>query len=457
MSVLKADICVIGAGSGGLSVAAGAVQLGLSVVLIERGEMGGDCLNRGCVPSKSLLAMAKKGMTFHQAHQHVQQAITTIAPHDSVERFEKMGCTVVRQPARFIDRNTLECGDGQTIRARYIVIAAGSRPHIPDIKGLDADKVLTNETLFTLSEKPKHLAIIGGGPMGVEMAQAHTKMGCRVTLVTCGEILPRDDRDCVDSVRKALQADGVTIHENTVVYKAIFGKTPSLKTSAGIIEATHILVATGRTPNVDTLNLNAANIKYDGGGIIVNKRLQTNHSHIYALGDIIKDGPQFTHAAGYQAGIIIRNICFRLPAKTDYTSLPWVTYTSPELAHVGMTETEAERRFSRHKIRVLTKNIADNDRAVTEGIDNRMIKIVGKTNGTILGVSIVGDHAGEMLPLWILALQKTMTMKDIAGLILPYPTLSEIHKSVASEWYKDALFSDKTRFLVRWLQKLPSF
>lgn len=455
--MLQVDICVIGAGSGGLSVASGAAQLGMSVALIEKGEMGGDCLNRGCVPSKALLAMAKKGTTFRQAHNHVKDSISAIAPHDSQERFENMGCHVIRQAVHFIDANTVETADGKKIRARYFVIAAGSRPFMPEIKGLKADKVLTNETIFNLEKKPDHLVIIGGGPIGVEMAQAHIKLGCQVTLITRGEILPKDDPDCVEVVRRQLTKDGVTLHENTDIDSMTFGKMPTIKIAKNTIIASHILIATGRQANVDTLNLGVAKIKYDNKGIKVNKRLRTNRSHIYAIGDINKDGPQFTHAAGYQAGIVIGNICFRMRAKVDYKTLPWVTYTSPELAHVGMTQNQAEKTYGKRKIRSVSKQFASNDRAVTEGINTGFIKVIAKRNGKILGVSIVGEQAGDMLPLWLLAMQKDMKIKDIAGLILPYPTLSEVHKAITSEWYRDTLFSDRTRFIVRILQKLPSF
>jgi pyruvate/2-oxoglutarate dehydrogenase complex dihydrolipoamide dehydrogenase (E3) component len=453
--MIKTDICIIGAGSGGLSVAAGAAQLGLSVVLIEKGEMGGDCLNTGCVPSKALLSMAKKGATFRQAHNHVRNAIAQIAPHDSQERFEELGCTVIRQPAYFIDKKTVETADGQKIQARYIVIAAGSRAFIPPIKGINERRILTNETIFNLGEKPQHLAIIGGGPIGVELAQAHVKLGCKVSLITKGEILSKDDRDCVEIVREQLLKDGIALYEHAEITKIAHGQTHKIHLKNDIIEASHILVATGRKPNTDGLHLDKAGIKHDSGGIIVDKRLRTNHHHIYAIGDILKDSPQFTHVAGYQAGIVIRNICFKLPAKVDYKALPWVTYTAPELAHIGMTETQAIEAHGQDNIRILSKDISGNDRAVTEGVTQGLIKIIGRMNGKILGVSIVAENAGEMLPLWSLAITKGMKMKDVAGLILPYPTVSDVNKSIAGEWYKGQLFSSKTKKIIRLLQKLP--
>ena len=455
--MLKAEICVIGAGSGGLSVASAAVQLGLSVILVEKDKMGGDCLNRGCVPSKALLSVAKKGGTFRQAHNHIKEAILKIAPHDSQERFEKLGCTVIRESVRFFDSNTLETEKGVKISARYFVIAAGSRPFLPPIEGLDADKIYTNETIFELPEKPDHLAIIGGGPIGVEMAQAHIKLGCKVTLLTRGKILSKDDPECVNVIREKLLKDGVVICEDCHIQSMSFGKTPIIKTTDDTFKPSHILVATGRQPNVDNLNLDAAKINYDEKGIIVNKMLKTNRNRIFAIGDIVKHGPQFTHIAGYHAGIVIRNICFKMWASVDYKALPWVTYTSPELAHIGITEAEALEKLGDKNVRVLKQNFYANDRAITENIATGFIKIVGRTNGKILGVSIVSENAGEMLPVWSLAIQKNLKMKDIAGLILPYPTISEIHKAITGAWYKDKLFSNHTKLIIRLLQKLPSF
>jgi pyruvate/2-oxoglutarate dehydrogenase complex dihydrolipoamide dehydrogenase (E3) component len=455
----KFDICVIGAGAGGLSVASGAAQLGMNVCLIEKDEMGGDCLNRGCVPSKALLHAAKENETYLMANRHVHESITKIAPHDSQERFEGLGCTVIREPVHFVSKHEIETASGQKIRAKYFVIAAGSRAFIPNIKGLDKDKILTNENIFRLEGRPDHLCIIGGGPVGVEMAQAHVKLGCAVTLITHGTILPKDDTQCVEIIRNQLIKDGIALHENVQITSVKHGrKYHDLKIKGGeTVKATHILVATGRAPNIDTLHLSAAKVKFDDGGIKVNKHLRTNRKNIFALGDIIKDGPKFTHACAYQAGILIRNICFRMEAKVNYSSLPWVTYTSPELAHVGLTETQARNKYRSKNIRVLEKSLVGNDRAVTDKIHQGLIRIIGKQDGTILGASIVAPQAGEMIAPWCLAISKNMKMKDMASIILPYPTLSEIHKTIAGEWYKDQLFSKKTRFLVRLLQKLPRF
>lgn len=456
--IINTDICIIGAGSGGLSVAAGAAQLGMSVTLIEKSDMGGDCLNTGCVPSKALLAMGKRETSFADAHAHVQNVIKAIEPHDSQERFEGLGCRVIRSHARFIDKHRVETDDGYRIKAKFIVIATGSRAFIPPIKGLDKNRVLTNENIFTLDDKPEHLIIIGGGPIGVEMAQAHVNLGCKVSLIDMGSIMPKDDPECVDIVREKLKSDGVNLYEKTSISSITHGDDVHIvHTAAGDIQGSHILMATGRVPNVEGLELERTDIAYEKRGITVNSRLQTNHRHIYAIGDV-NGGPQFTHIAGYQAGIVIRNICFRLPAKVNYTALPWVTYTSPEVANVGMTYQDACNKHGKDNLRIVRYELPSNDRAVAEQTKVGLIKVIGlKKSGKILGTSIVGDNAGEMLPIWVLAIQKGMKMSDIAGLILPYPTLGESHKFVAGSWYKEQLFSDKTKNIIRWLQKLPIF
>lgn len=457
------DLCVIGGGSGGLSVAAGAVQLGLSVVLIEGGEMGGDCLNTGCVPSKSILSIAKNGGSFDEAHAHIRKVIETIAPHDSVERFEGLGVTVLQSYARFIDKNRLITEAGDRVTARFIVIATGSSALIPQIKGLDKNKILTNESIFTLSEKPDHLMIIGGGPIGMEMAAAHSDLGCKVTVIDQTSILAKDDPELVSVIRDAL-APKMTLLENTAIESIEHGEVGHKITVTGAdgkqstLLGSHILMATGRAPTVNGLDLNAARIAHSKKGISVNQRLQTNHNHIYAIGDCAEGAPQFTHIAGYHAGIVIRNICFRFPAKTNYKTLPWVTYTSPEIANVGMTESMAIAKHGTDKIRCLTVPMSGIDRAITDDETQGMIKIVGlQKSGKILGVGIVAKDAGEMIAPWSLAISKNMKFKDIAGLILPYPTRSEISKRAAGAWYTDTLFSDKIRKIIQWLQKLPIY
>ncbi len=350
---LHADLCIIGAGSGGLSVAAGAAQMGASVVLIEKGAMGGDCLNTGCVPSKALIAAAHAAhaitdgrrfgvhaaaprIDFREVHDHVHGVIGAIAPHDSVERFEGLGCYVIRSAARFVDRRTVEA-HGQRIRARRFVVATGSRAAVPPIQGLADSGFLTNESIFELRERPSHLIVMGGGPIGVEMAQSFRRLGSEVTLVEKFSILAKDEPEAVEVVRKQLLAEGVTLLEGTGVKSAIKAKGGVVVElerdgdAAETISGSHLLVAAGRRPNIEGLNLEAAGIIHTPKGITVDARLRTSNTSVFAIGDVA-GGPQFTHVAGYHAGIVIRNALFGLPAKVTYDALPWVTYADPELA-----------------------------------------------------------------------------------------------------------------------------
>lgn len=449
-----ADICVIGAGSAGLSVAAGTAQLGLRTVLIEGNEMGGDCLNTGCVPSKALLHAARSGSAFADAMAHVRQAIATIAPHDSVERFEGLGVSVIEGYATFINAKTVRVGE-QDISAKHIVIATGSSPAIPDIEGLAPDKVLTNQNLFNLSELPEHLVVIGGGPLGLEMAQAFTDLGSKVTVLDQGRILARDDIELGRQLKHDLESQGIRILENVRIKSMAHGQSIDIRVSGvedELIKASHCLVATGRTPNLKQLHLDAAGVDFTPKGISVDHRLRTTAKNIWAIGDVTGE-PQFTHVSGYHASVLVKNLAFKIPAKVDYKALPWVTYTSPELAQIGMTEEQAKAEYGEKNIRVVREDMSNNDRAITDDLCHGKIKAVGLKNGKILGVSILAENAGEMLPLWSLALSKGMKFKDIASLILPYPTRSEICKRVSSAWYTEALFSDKIRKLVNFLVK----
>ncbi|WP_366656568.1 FAD-dependent oxidoreductase [Fodinicurvata sp. EGI_FJ10296] len=478
-TLIDVDLCIIGAGSAGLSVAAGAAQLGLSTVLIERGEMGGDCLNTGCVPSKALLAAGKRAtahrmtdipgikghepdIDFGAVKGHVAATIAAIAPMDSQERFEGFGVKVIRASARFVGPDRVEAGD-TVVRARHFVVAAGSRASIPPISGLDPDKVLTNESVFDLRDRPDHLLIIGGGPIGIEMAQAHRRLGCRVTVVDMGPILPRDDAVCVDELRAILSAEGIDIREHVGITRVEHGRdgnpqsvSLTIKAADGTqseLNGSHLLVAAGRKASVDGLGLDAAGVAHDRSGIKTDARLRSSNKRVFAVGDIA-GGPQFTHIAGYQAGIVIRNICFRLPAKVDYSHMPWVTYTDPELAQTGLTEAAA-RKTHGDRIRVVEWPFAENDRAIAEKATVGRVRIVALKNGRIVGASILGAHAGELIGLWALAISRRLKIGAVAGMILPYPTLSEAGKRAAGVWYTPTLFSDRTRRLVRWLRRLP--
>jgi pyruvate/2-oxoglutarate dehydrogenase complex dihydrolipoamide dehydrogenase (E3) component len=468
-AVLRPDLCIIGAGSAGLSAAAAAAQLGASTVLIERGAMGGDCLNYGCVPSKSLLAAAKAAylwrhsadfgiaydppqIDFAAIGDKIAEIIGNIAPHDSVERFEGLGVTVLRAEARFTGRRSVHAGAVE-IRPRRFVIATGSHPAIPPIPGLERVPYLTNETIFANRLRPDHLLIIGGGPIGVEMAQAHCRLGSRVTVLDAGPILPRDDPELTGLLADRLAEEGISLRPRVAIAAAEREDDGVvLRLADGErIAGTHLLVAAGRRPSVEALDLKAAGIAADARGITVDRRLRTSNRRAYAIGDVA-GGPQFTHIAGYHAGIVIRNALFRLPAKVDYRALPWVTYTDPELAQVGMTEAQA--RAGGGEVRVLRWPFAENDRAQTERETTGLVKIVAAGNGRVLGASILAPGAGELILPWALAVAQNLKLGAIANLIAPYPTRGEAGKRAAGAYYAPALFSRRTRSLVRFLARL---
>ncbi|MBK1696729.1 dihydrolipoyl dehydrogenase family protein [Rhodovibrio salinarum] len=471
---LTPDLCVIGAGSAGLAVAAGAQQMGADTVLVERGKMGGDCLNTGCVPSKALLAAgkaaqldrlaAKYGLTtdapqvdFAAVHRHVHDVIASIAPHDSVARFEGLGVRVVQAHGAFEDPRTLTA-DGVRIRPRRFVLATGSTAAVPPIPGIDKTPYLTNETVFDLTERPDHLIVIGGGPIGTELGQAFAHLGSRVSIVEMASLLPRDDPDMVAVLRAQLHADGLALYESTQVT----GVSPegngvavdiARDGQAQHLTGSHLLIAAGRKVNLDGLNLEAAGIaRTANGGLQVDARLRTTNRRVFAAGDVA-GGPQFTHVAGYHAGIVIKNALFRLPAKADHGSVPQVTYTTPEIASVGLGEAAARARYG-DKVRTLTWPFADNDRARAERTTEGMIRVVVDAKGRVLGAAIAGAHAGELIYPWILAVQRKEKVGAIAQMIAPYPTFGEISKRAAGSFYTPSLFSERTRKIVRLLAKL---
>ena len=463
------DLCVIGAGSGGLAVAAGAAQMGAEVVLVERGIMGGDCLNFGCVPSKSLLAAARiadlwrRGaglgiayarprIDFAAVADSVQRVIAEIAPNDSAERFEGLGVRVLRAEARFTSPRTVHAG-GVEIRPRRFVIATGSQPAVPPIPGLDDVPYLTNETVFANHDLPEHLIVIGGGPIGIEMAQAHRRLGARVTVLDVGPLLPRDDPELSAILAGRLSSEGIVVRPGIEI--ADIGrteKTVAVRLASGErISGSHLLVAAGRRPTIEGLDLAAAGIAATAQGITVDARLRTTNHRVFAIGDVA-GGPQFTHVALYHAGIVIRNALFRIPAKVDYRALPWVTYTDPELAQVGLTE--AGSRAIEGVPRVLRWRFAENDRAQTERETEGMVKVVTRGNGHILGASILGAGAGDLILPWALAISQKLKIGALANLIVPYPTRGEASKRAAGSYYTPTLFSARTRRLVRLLARL---
>ena len=463
------DICIIGGGSGGLSLAASAAQMGAKILLFEEGAMGGDCLNSGCVPSKALLAAAKaahqaKGaphmgvmgappqIDFTAVKSHVAAVIDGIAPHDSIERFAALGVTVISELAAFAGPREVALKHHK-VSASYGVIASGSQPVIREINGLSDIDFYTNETIFADPTKPDHLVIIGGGPIGIEMAQAHARLGVNVTVIEALSVMRRDDGELVALLKTLLEADGVTFIEGVGV-TSVCQSQPNCITltlaNGAVTKASHLLVAAGREPVIDGLNLPAAGIKFDKTGIITDRRLRTSNKRIFAIGDVT-GRQQFTHMASYHASICLRNILFKYPAKIDDTAVPWVTYCDPELAHVGLTHDAAIDCWGKDKVSVTRWHLADNDRARADLRTKGMVKAVMHKNGRILGASILAPMAGEIIQTWILAISKKQKIASLATMIAPYPTYGEASKRAAGNFFTAKLFGKTTRKLVRFL------
>ncbi|MGB0496979.1 MAG: dihydrolipoyl dehydrogenase family protein [Rubricella sp.] len=468
MERIETDLLVIGAGSGGLSVAAGAVQMGARVVLLEAAEMGGDCLNHGCVPSKALLAAAKHahamttgaefGITpvvpevdFAAAKDHVAKVIETIAPVDSQERFEGLGVRVIREFGRFVDERCVET-ESYRISARRIVIATGSRPFVPPIPGIDTVPHFTNETIFGLRERPEHLIVIGGGPIGLEMAQAHRRLGSRVTVLEGAKALGKDDPELAAIALERIRAEGVEIVEGAQVSEVSAEGGVTVTAGDGRSwTGSHLLVAVGRKASLDGLNLEAAGIERTRTGVKVDSGLRTTNRRVYAVGDA-SGGLQFTHKAGYDAGIVVRNALFALPAKASDRHIPWATYTDPEIAQVGLNEAHAKKEHGT-KLEVLRWSFDENDRAIAEGKGHGLCKVM-VAKGRIVGASIVGPQAGELIQVWALAIANGLKISAMTNMVAPYPTLGEVSKRAAGQYYVPRLFeNDRVKSVVRWVQR----
>jgi len=471
---LRPDLCVIGAGAAGLSVASIATSLGVSVVLVERHRMGGECLNVGCVPSKALIAAANCAQAIREAgrfgvgageptvdfaelHRHVRETIAAIAPMDSTERYRAMGVQVIEAEARFTGARTVLAG-GRIIQARRFVIATGSKPAIPAIPGLDRVPYLTNDTLFDLTERPERLVVLGGGGIGVEMAQAYRRLGCEVTVLEAGErLLAREDSEMAAVIERRLREEGVHIRLGASIDRIEPGPEGrfSVVLANERIEGSHLLVAAGRAPVIDGLNLEQAGIAADKSGIVVDLRLKTTNRHVYAIGDCAGGeggGARFTHVANHHAGLVIRNALFRLPVRLGRSPIPRVLYTDPELASVGLTEEEARARH--RSIRVLRWPLSENDRARAEKATTGHVKAILTPRGRILGCAIVGAHAGELIMPWVLAMARGLKVSDLAGLVYPYPTFSEATKSTAVEFLKASAQNPLVRRLIGFLGRL---
>lgn len=484
------DLCVIGGGAAGLVVAAGGAQLGAKVVLIEKNRLGGDCLYHGCVPSKALLASAKAAQAMRIARrfgidpvepvvelprvmQRVRRVIEQLGEHDHPDRFRKLGIELLFGDGWFTSPAAFEI-DGRAITAKTFVIATGSRPTIPAVPGIESVPFLTSDTLFALDEPVPELIVLGGGPAGVEAAQAFARLGSSVTLIESGaHILAREDPDLVDVIARRLHDEGVRIQVRskalsidvdghgrpTVMVRR--AKTNDRQSQTGQkgpnsydlpieLRATHLLITTGRSANVEGLGLEAAGVMLENGRIRTDARLRTTSPNIFACGDVT--GPYlFTHMAEHQAGVVLRNALFRLPAKVETRALPWCTFTDPELARVGLSEQEAKRQRIRHRVHVFP--FADIDRARTDAEPEGLAKIVTTPRGRLLGAAIAGPHAGELIHEYTLAIKKRMKAADLSGMIHIYPTFAQINRKVADVRMKAGL-TPMTRWWIKRIFRL---
>jgi pyruvate/2-oxoglutarate dehydrogenase complex dihydrolipoamide dehydrogenase (E3) component len=465
------DVAVIGGGPGGLVVASVAAQTGLRVCLVEKEALlGGDCLHTGCVPSKSLLHLAQvvhdtrqavqdgvftddmPGLDFNRVIERVQAAIAAIQPVDDPERFRGYGCEVRFGKANFISPQQLAV-DGDLVTARRFVIATGSYPSIPPIAGLEESGYYTNETIFTQRSLPRSLAVLGGGPVGVELAQAFARFGSRVTLIEAADrILAGADPVAGAALAARLEAEGVCIRTGAGVQSVRRdGDSRQLQFADGsTLECERILVATGRKPALTGLGLEQAGVDFRPSGIVVDRRMRTSQQHIYAVGDVC--GPYaFTHMAEYQAGIALANIVFRFPKQADYRVVPRVVYSDPELASVGLTPAEADTAGIRYAVAEFP--VAEIDRAITDDRRAGLARILIR-KGQVIGASLLAPHAGELIHELALAMRLKAKVKEITELVHAYPTYAQLHRRTINRHYAHLLQSRKVRWLTWLLHRL---
>jgi pyruvate/2-oxoglutarate dehydrogenase complex dihydrolipoamide dehydrogenase (E3) component len=461
------DIGILGGGSAGLTVASGAAQLGAKTLLIEKEkELGGDCLHYGCVPSKTLIRTAHvyhlmknsekfglpaaevKPIDFREVAARLQAVIRKIQKHDSAERFCKLGARVEFGAPLFHDAHAIRL-NGNTFTAKNWVIATGSSPSIPPVPGLEQTPYLTNKTIFSLEKLPRSMAILGAGPIAVEMAQAFCRLGTRVSVIQrSGQILSNEDKDLADMVMTVLQREGVAFHLNSkVLWVNDLGTEREVRVESGgrqdfSIRAEALLVTMGREANLAGLNLEGIGVSFEPKGLQLDSRLRTSLKHIYGAGDVTGEY-QFTHAAGYEGSIVISNAVFRLPRKANYTFLPWCTYTDPELASIGMNEKRAKAAGISY--RVWEEAFEDNDRSLAEGEPTGKIKMILDEKGRVLGVQILGPRAGDLIAEWVAALNGKVSPTTLASAVHPYPTLGEINKKVAGTYLSSKIFSARVK------------
>ena len=478
-SELNPEICVIGGGAGGLAAAAAAAAMGVSVVLIEKGRMGGQSLYAGSVPARALQAAAahanavrvgasfgvkslRSGIDFAAVNAHVRRAIEAIAPQNAPERFKGLGVRVIAAAARFRDARSVVAGT-TIVRARHFIIATGSTPVVPLIPGLADTPYLTPETVFDLADCPRHLLILGAGRTGLELGQAFRRLGSEVTMFETETPLRHEDRECAEIMLEVLGDEGVRLRSGVQIaqirrvlarIQAVIAN-PAKPDSAGsaveeVVEGSHILLAAGRRPNVGDLDLDAAGIRCDENRIVVDRRLRTTNKSVYAIGDVI-GRPRYAHAASYQAGLVVRNMLFRQGGAVDFRAVPRVIFTDPELAQVGLLEDEARRQAK--DIRILRWPYRENDRALTAGATNGHIKVITDAKGEILGASIVGAQAGEGITAWALAISQKLNIAALAGLVVPYPTFGEVGKRAAITYFMRGLTNTPVRRIMGWLRR----
>ena len=469
------DLGVIGGGAAGLTAAAGGAQFGARTILIEKsGRLGGDCLHVGCVPSKTLIRTAgvwaqtgrlkefglpevpRPPVDLGAVMDRVRDVIDRIQRHDSPERFCGLGAEVRFGRPAFIDSHTVAV-DGRPISAKAWVVATGSSPTLPPVPGLADLPVLTNETTFSLRKLPKHLLVLGGGPVGLELAQAFARLGSRVTVVEfLDQILGPEDADIARILRERLETEGIVFLTGTRAVKAArSGSSVTLTVAPAegpgeetLLAGDALLVAAGRKPNIDGLGLAAAGVAFTPRGIPTDARMKTNIPHIYACGDVNGRLP-FTHVAGYEGGIAVANAVLHLPRKADYGKIGWCTYTDPEVASIGMNEKRAAKE--RVAYRLFEAPFAENDRAIAEGETIGKVKLLVSKGGKLIGCQMIGPHAGELIHEWVIALNAGVRLSTVAGTVHIYPTLAEISKRVAQEPFTAKIFSETTRGVLRFL------
>ena len=472
------DLGIIGGGAAGLTAAAGGAQFGAKTILIEKSDrLGGDCLHYGCVPSKTLIRTAGVWSLARRSHEfglpalsmpsvdlasvmnRVKEVIARIQRHDSVERFCGLGAEVRFGRPVFADDHVVTL-DGKRIAAKNWIIATGSGPVVPPVEGLASVPFWTNETVFSQQTLPSRLIVLGGGPIGLEIAQAFGRLGSQVIIIEfMDQILGPEDADMAAVLKTRLEAEGLEIHTGTKAVRAQSRGSKILLTtapanSAGedkVIEGDAIIVATGRAANVSGLGLEAAGVTYTARGIPTDARMRTNIHHIYACGDVNGQLP-FTHVAGYEAGIALSNSVLHLPRKAQYSRIGWCTFTDPEVASVGLNEKRAQKEGMDYQI--IEELFIDNDRALAEGESLGKIKILLNPQGKPLGCQIIGNHAGELIHEWIIAMAGAVKLSTIAGTVHIYPTLSEISKRAAGQFFAGKIFSETTKKILRFLFSL---